>query len=152
MSALWLCKRGARQFSCFFHQTENCATREGPVEEMVAAKLFWIDWRVFFYSQMNIHCSQAHFETYYREGKSQNVLGHTAIAQGTDSIAKSSELTSVTVRPQNILLTIRWNVWGIIVGSRTKKPIIQRLFRLSPILVPNQQRCQAYLKSFTQYE
>ena len=148
MSALLFCKCGARQFSCFFHQTENCATREGPVEEMVAAKLFWIDWRVFFYSQMNIHCSQAHFETYYREGKSQNVLGHTAIAQGTDSIAKSSELTSVTVRPQNILLTI----WGFIVGSRTKKPITQRLFRLSPILVPNQQRCQSYLKSFTQYE
>ena len=74
---------------------------------MVAEKFFRIDWRVFFYSQMNIHCSQAHFETDYREGKSQNVLGHTAIAQGTDSIAKSSELTSVTVGPQNILLTIR---------------------------------------------
>ena len=132
----------------FFHQTKNCAAREGPVEKMVAEKLFWIDWRVFDYSQMNIHGSQAHFETYYREGKSQNVLGHIAIAQGTYSIVKSSELTSVTVRPQNILLTIR----GFIVGSRTKKPITQRLFWLSPILTPNQQRCQSYLKSFTQYE
>ena len=39
---------------------------KGLAKKMVEEKLFNNDWRVFFYSQMNLHCSQAHFEIYNR--------------------------------------------------------------------------------------